>query len=126
MGESYVNFFREVGVDNYYAAKEKVIPEIAREIRSAIEKGFYEKWKNGDISITELQTISKLIIEKMSDIREDLEIGAQEERKNFDACNEDRQINVKEWSNLGILQRMVGAGARRYAEHQELLTDYYT
>ena len=34
--------------------------------------------------------------------------------------------NVEEWSRLGILQRMVGVGARRYAEHQGILTDYYT
>ena len=38
----------------------------------------------------------------------------------------ERRENVSEWSQLGLLQRMVNKGARMYADHQEILTDYYT
>ena len=126
MGESYANFFREVGVENYYAAKEKVIPEIAKEVRRNVEVGLFDTWRNGDIAITELQRISKYILEKMGEIRTALEESIKEEHLDYEDIDAVRQANVSEWSNLGILQRMVGVGARRYADHQEILTNYYT
>lgn len=126
LNESYVNFFRETGVENYFAGKERVIPELAKEIRSHVEKELFESWKNGDLSIVELQKVSKLINERLGDIRLELEEAIKEEKLNYEDCDADRQANVSEWSRLGILQRMVGAGARRYAEHQNILSEYYT
>lgn len=126
MGEFYTHHFREEGVDGFFLGKERVIPEIAREIRHKVETEMYEKWKVGDVSIVELQKVSKLLLEKATEIRTDLEAKTKEEKDIFDAVDDDRTANVSEWSRLGILQRMVGIGARRYAEHQEILTDYYT
>lgn len=126
LNESYVNFFRETGVENYFAAKERVIPEIAKEIRSHVEKELFEKWKTGDLSILELQKVAKLINERLGEIRLELEEATKEEKLNYEDCDADRQANVSEWSRLGVLQRMVGIGARRYAEHQSILTEYYT
>ncbi len=126
LNESYVNFFRETGVENYFAAKERVIPEIAKEIRSHVEKELFEKWKTGDLSIIELQKVAKLINERLGEIRLELEEATKEEKLNYEDCDADRQANVSEWSRLGVLQRMVGIGARRYAEHQSILTEYYT
>lgn len=126
LNESYVNFFRETGVENYYRAKERVIPELANEIRSHVEKELFEKWKEGDLSIIELQTVARLILERLGEIRIELENALKEEKLNYDDCDAERQANVKEWSSLGLLQRMVGVGARRYADHQNILTEYYT
>ena len=126
MGEFYTNHFREEGVETFFTGKERAIPEIAKEIRHNVENELYEKWKVGDVSIVELQKVSKLLLEKVTEIRADLESRSKEEKENFEAVDQDRSDNVTEWSRLGILQRMVGAGARRYAEHQEILTDYYT
>lgn len=126
MGDFYESHFREEGVEKFFAGKEKVIPEIAREIRRKIERELFEKWKLGDVSIIELQKVSKLLIEKMTEIRAELEQRTKDEKENYEAIDQDRADNVDEWSHLGILQRMVGAGARRYADHQELLTEYYT
>ena len=126
MGEFYMNHFREEGVETFFTGKERAIPEIAKEIRHNVENELYEKWKVGDVSIVELQKVSKLLLEKVTEIRADLESKSKEEKENFEAIDQDRSDNVTEWSRLGILQRMVGAGARRYAEHQEILTDYYT
>ncbi len=126
MGDSYANFFRDCGVENYYAGKEKAIPDMAREIRHTVEKGFFEKWKDGDISITELQKISKLLIERVGEIRTELEGVSKDEQEEYKAIDEDRKQNLKEWSDLGILQRMVNVGERKYARHQEYLTEFYT
>ena len=126
MGDSFANFFRDCGVENYYAGKEKAIPDMAKEIRHTVEAGFFEKWKDGDISITELQKISKLLIERVSEIRTELEATTKDEIEEYKAIDEDRKANLKEWSDLGILQRMVNVGERKYARHQEYLTEFYT
>ena len=126
MADFYSAHFREDGVEAFYAAKERAIPEMAKEVRRNIERGLFEKWKLGDISIVELQRVSKLLIELIGEIRTEIETASKEETDNYKAIDEDRLANVEEWSRLGILQRMVGVGARRYAEHQGILTDYYT
>ncbi len=125
MGEFYANHFREEGVETFYTGKERAIPEMAKEIRHTIEAGLFESWKIGDVSIVELQKVSKLLLERMGEIRTELEAKTKEEKENYDAFDQDRTDNVAEWSRLGILQRMVGVGARRYADHQGILTDYY-
>lgn len=126
MNEFYISHFREEGVESFYAGKEKAIPEIAKEIRHKIEGELFEKWKLGDVSIVELQKVSKLLLERMNEIRTELETKAKAAKEDYDAYDMDRNDNVSEWSRLGILQRMVGVGARRYADHQGILTDYYT
>lgn len=126
LADFYTTHFREDGVEAFYASKERVIQEMAKEIRRNVEKGLFDKWRLGDVSIVELQKVSKLLIERLGEIRIELETKAKEEKENYEACDEDRMSNVDEWSRLGILQRMVGNGARRYAEHQSILTDFYT
>lgn len=126
LADFYSTHFREDGVEGFYAAKERAIPEMAKEVRRRIEHGLFDKWKLGDISIVELQRVSKLLIERIGEIRTEIETAIKDETDNFKAIDEDRLGNVEEWSRLGILQRMVGAGARRYAEHQGILTDYYS
>lgn len=126
LAEFYTTHFREDGVEAFYASKERVIQEMAKEIRRNVEKGLFDKWRLGDVSIVELQKVSKLLIERLGEIRIELETKSKEEKENYEACDEDRMANVDEWSRLGVLQRMVGNGARRYAEHQSILTDYYT
>ena len=125
MGEFYDKHFRDEGVESYYMGKSRVIPDISREIRHNVEIELFGKWKNGEISIVELQKVSKVILEKIADIRADLETEIAEKKDAFERTDYDRSANVTEWSRLGIFQRMVGAGARRYSEHQEILTDFY-
>lgn len=125
MGEFYLRHFREEGVEAYYAGKERAIPEMAKEIRHKIENELFEKWKTGDISIVELKKVSTLLLERMTEIRQELETVNNEEKDTYKAVDADRSDNVTEWSRLGILQRMVNKGARLYADHQDILTDYY-
>lgn len=125
MAEFFEKHFREEGVMAFYTGKERAIPEIAKEVRHNIEQGLFEKWKVGDISIVELQKVSKLLLERMGEIRQELETRTKELKDNYEACDQDRMDNVEEWSRLGILQRWVGKGEQRYADHQGILTEYY-
>ena len=118
MGEFYLNHFREEGVEAFYKGKEKAIPEIAKEIRHKIETELFEKWKLGDVSIVELHKVSKLLLERINEIRTELETNSKVEKENYEAYDEDRMANVSEWSRLGILQRMEGASARRYVKNE--------
>lgn len=126
MGDFFEKQFRGNGVTEFYKGKERAIPEIAKEIRRTIEHEVYAKWKVGDISIIELQKVSKLLLERITEIRKDIEEQANKELEEFEAIDVERRENVSEWSQLGLLQRMVNKGARMYADHQEILTDYYT
>lgn len=126
MADFFAHHFREEGVETFFNGKERAIPEIANEIRRTIEHELFEKWKVGDVSIIELQKVSKLLLERATEIRVDIEKKASEEKENYDAIDQDRSANVYDWSRLGVLQRMIGTGARRYAEHQGILTDFYT
>lgn len=126
MNESFERFFREDGVVAYFYGKERAIPEMAKEVRRVIEQGLFEKWHLGDVSIVELQKVSKLLLERMAEIRTELDARFKEETEIYEECDGARADNVEEWSRLGILQRMVGVGARRYGDHQNILIDYYT
>jgi hypothetical protein len=126
MGDFFEKQFRGYGVVEFYKGKERAIPEIAKEIRRTIEHELFEKWKVGDISIIELQKVSKLLLERITEIRKGIEEQANKELEEFESIDLERRDNVSEWSQLGLLQRMVNKGSRMYADHQEILTDYYT
>ncbi|MBQ9357911.1 MAG: DUF4339 domain-containing protein [Prevotella sp.] len=125
MAEFFEKHFREEGVQAFYSGKERAIPEVAKEIRHHIESELFDKWKVGDVSIVELQKVSKLLLERMGEIRQELETRTKELKNNYDGCDNERADNVEEWSRLGILQRWVGKGELRYADHQNILTEYY-
>ena len=81
----------------------------------------------GDISIVELLKISKLISEHISETRKDLEVKLLKEQEELEAINMDRQDNVAEWTHKGFLKKKVfGGDTSSFADHQEILTDYYT
>lgn len=126
MGDFFEKQFRSCGVNEYYKGKERAIPDIAKEIRRTIEHELFEKWKIGDISINELQKVSKLLLERITEIRKDVDEKAEKELEENEAITQDCRDNVADWSSLGILQRMVNKGARLYADHQNLLTELYT
>lgn len=126
MGDFFEKQFRGNGVAEFYKGKERAIPEIAKEIRRTIEHEIFDKWKVGDISIIELQKVSKLLLERITEIRKDIDERTNKELEEFEAIDLERRDNVTKWSQLGLLQRMVNKGARMYADHQEILTEYYT
>lgn len=125
MGRLFDDFFREDGVVKYYQRKEKVIPEYTKQLRSNIEKEIFEKWKDGDFSITELQKLSKLLIEHIGELKEQIQEEIKKEKENLKKIDEEREINVEDWTHLGILQRMVNKGARLYEDHKMIIQDYY-
>lgn len=127
MADFYAKQFRKVGVTEFFKGKEQAIPEIAKEIRRTIEHELFNKWKVGDISTTELIKISTLLLEYISNVRKDLENKYNKEAEDLEAISADRQANVNDWANKGFLNKKVfGGNTNSFAEHQEILTDYYT
>lgn len=123
--EFFAKQFRGVGVETYYTGKAKAIPDMVREIRHNIENELFERWKAGDISIVELQKVSGLLIEKVTDIRHHIEEEIEKTDEDIDAIANDCSANVSEWSQLNILQRLANVGNRIYARHQNDLADLY-
>ena len=126
MSEFYKSYFRDGGVEKFFEDKRKTMPDMAREIRSRIENEFFVKWKEGELSIAELQKISKLLLERLSDIGKELETRIKEEKENYNAYDQDRQANVAEYANHGIIATVLGRRRDRFTEHQDILTNYYT
>lgn len=125
MNTFFDDFFREEGVKRYFEGKTQVISEMALEIRRNIEREFFEKWNNSDISITELKKLSSLLITKLDEKRKEIDELLKKEKENFEDIDEERIRNVEDWTHLGIFQRMVNKGARLYEDHQQILIDLY-
>lgn len=127
LADFYEKQFRGVGVVEYFRGKERAISDIAKEIRRTIEHELFGKWKVGDISIVELQKVSKLLIERITEIRKSLEEKLEREHEEMEAITADRDDNVKEWANKGFLNKKVfGGNTNSFTTHQAILTDYYT
>lgn len=125
LSDFYKNRFREEGVEKYFENKEKVIPEMVKEIRSQIEKELFEKWKQGEVSLVELQKVSDLLIETVDKLRTDIEDEIIKENDAFKEIDEERKANVLEWSKLSLAKRVIGESSRIYGRHKLTLTDYY-
>lgn len=123
--EFFAKQFRGVGVEAYYQGKAKAITDMVNEIRHGIENELFERWKDGDISIVELLKVSKLLIEKVTDIRAHLEDEIAKTDEDINAISNDCDANVAEWSDLNLLQRLANVGNRIYARHQTDLADLY-
>jgi len=127
MSDFYAKQFRGVGVEEYYKGKERAIPDIAKEIRRIIEHELFEKWKVGDISIVELQKVSRLLIERVTEIRKDLDGKLEKEHEEYEAICNDRDDNMSNWAHKGFLNKKVfGGDTNALSNHQEILTDLFS
>ena len=127
MADFYAKQFRKKGVDDFFKDKEQAIPEMSKEIRRVIEHELYEKWKTGDISIVELIKVSSLLLERISNIRKDIDAKIIQLQTDLEGLSQERQANVNEWVSKGFLSKKVFGGDKdSFAGHQEILTDYYT
>lgn len=126
MNEFFRNHFREEGVESYFKGKERVLAKMGTEVRGIIERDLFQLLKQGDVSVVELREVSRVLLEYIAEVRQDIEVKIKDERINYEAVDNARSANVEEWSHLNIFERMVGKGAQRYADHQNFLTDYYT
>lgn len=97
---------------------------MAREIRHKIELELFDKWKVGDVSVVELIKVSKLILEKMDEIRKNLDTAVKNEKENFQAIDDERAGNVDEKNHLGVFQKMV-KNNDLFNRHKTTLEDLY-
>ena len=125
MADFYAKSFRKNGVEKFYKDKTEIVNDLAREIRQNIERDLFTWWKDGVISLYDLVKIAETTLAFMGSQRNALDEEVVKMEEKFKEWDDDRKYNVEDWSQLNILQRMVGKGARMYAEHQEILTDCY-
>lgn len=126
LGDIFENNFRKSGAPKYFKDKESSIEDIAREIRRTIEQDLFSKWKVGDISIVDLQTISKKLLEKVANIRKEIEEKSVKESEELEAIKQDCDQIEDEWSSLNIFERAINKGNRLFVEYQNQLSDLYT
>lgn len=124
--DHYENLFRKEGVENYYRGKSNVIPEISKEICGRIEQDLFRELKDDELSLVEIQQVPRLFVERLGEINTELAEAYQEELKNCGEFGNNLHANLNEWNRLGLLQRMLGRGARHYDKHQSILAHYYT
>ena len=124
--EFFAKQFRSAGVEAYYTGKAKAIPDMAKEIRHNIETELFNLWKDGTISIVELQKVARLLVEEAYDIKQRIGASIQKNEEDVLAISNDCKANVTEWSNLNLLQRLANVGNRIYARHQTDLADLYS
>lgn len=84
----------------------------------------FDKWKVGDVSVVELIKVSKLILEKMDEIRKNLDTAVKNEKENFQAIDDERAGNVDEKNHLGVFQKMV-KNNDLFNRHKTTLEDLY-
>ena len=125
LNECYKNHFRGMGVERYYESKEKLIPELAREIRCHVEDSLFSEWHEGSLSLTEIQQGVKLICEQLGEIT-GLEEASGEEKLTFERIDEERRDNVRRYDEMPLILRMMGRTRNLLAKHLDILTDFYT
>lgn len=125
MMDFYEKSFRKSGVEFFYRDKAEIVNDLAREIRQNIERDLFSWWKDGTISLYDLVKVIEATLGFTSKQRTALDEEVVKMQESFILWDQERKNNVADWSELNVLQRMIGKGARLYAEHQELLTDCY-
>ena len=105
MEDSFVGSFREVGVHNYFASREKMLPEFSDVILKRIERTLYDKWSSGELASVELQQLFALLMDKLMKTMDVIEEAMSEESSHLEAYLKDKQDNVYAWDNLNVLHR---------------------
>ena len=127
LSQCYADQFRSVGVKEYYKGKGTAIPEIAKEVRRTIEHELFVKWKNGEISIVELQKISRRLIDYVTSIKETLNEKLLKEQEQCEEIKKERDENEVEWKDKWFLTKKWFRGdINALVEHQRILTDLFT
>ncbi len=117
--------FRKNGVAKFYEDKEKVVKEHSLEIIFRIESFLYQQWREGNLSLYDLLSICEVLQAFIADKKNEIDNLIKTKQEEIQQYNEDRSCNIEDWSHLKIWERMVGIGARRYQDHQEILKDWY-
>ena len=126
-GEFKNNFRLKKGVEEYYQDKgdDRILKEQASYIVERIERDLYTKWYEGQLSLDDLLHICDeiLIYIKKRRANIDAEITTCDEK--IKQYSDDAAANEYDWSHASLIARAAGASARRYTDHQEILSDLY-
>lgn len=126
-GEFKNNFRLKKGVEDYYQDKgdDRLLKEQADYIVERIERDLYTKWYEGQLSLDDLLHICDEILIYIKKRRIDLDAEITTCDEKISQYSDDSTANEYEWSHAGLIARAAGASARRYTDHQEILSDLY-
>jgi hypothetical protein len=105
--EGYEKFFRKVGVKNFYEGKTQAKEEHANQITDIIERFIFDKWANGDYSLSDLTKLIDRIIDNVNQKRKDFEGKVTNDNQVLEQLDNARKTNKTEWANLGIIGSLV-------------------
>lgn len=104
----FADNFRDEGVRNYFKNKQRSLNQIARKIRSNIEKELFMKWRDGQISITELSQIGKCLTNYVSDgMKKNLDDSINRTKDNVEASNELLSGILTDWTQVGFFGKFI-------------------
>ncbi len=114
-----------MGVRNFYDAKNKDKKDIAKEIVNKIEKELFDEWKNGVKSVFDIKrlidTLMENIQERYSKIDDDIVRKQQAEEKAQASITE----NDKTWAKLGTLSSIFGKKDKLLDAQAVLYKEFY-
>ena len=117
--------FRNAGVAAFYRTKTLSKKDMAREVRSRVERELFDDWRNGARSVAEvgrvLAALLATINERLLAIDETIaRLGAE-----ADATREQLAANAKKWADLGLFGKMVGGRDNLFDVHGIYLQELY-
>ncbi len=108
MNAMYEDDFREGGVLNYYKTKLRSLPQIALKIRDKIEKELFGKWRDGQISIVELNRIGELLASYVADdLKKNLDASLNDNKEKLKESDDVLSDITKEWADVGFFGKYV-------------------
>lgn len=136
--EDYAGHYRgkgaqALGVEDFYNKKstDDSLNHIARKIYSDIEQFLYTEWKEGRMSIYDLQGVCTAILQFMQKRLDKLEkdiTASEEQKENINAAMSDLVIEYAS-TRRGLFGAIAAAVLSKrgalYAEYNELVHDYY-
>lgn len=108
--------FRNRGVYQYYVDKREALQDYAREIRKKVETDLFERWKQGEDSVSDtekiLDTLIKHLDERKVKFDQQKEAAVKQEKK---AAERIREIETK-WARMGIFVELITNQPVKYLE----------
>lgn len=121
-GENY----RTLGVQRFYDTKQRDLADEAREIRRVIEADLFDEWRNGVMSMADIDRLLETLSEDLASRKSGFE--GKLERLRDDATRAEGLVasNDREWAKVGPLGEVMGKYDRIFDAQGNHLSDLYT
>jgi hypothetical protein len=123
MDGMFAEQFREEGVVNYYKTKRHSVIPISLKVRSNIERELFNKWRDGNMSITELRRVGELLANYVAtDLKEQLEESIRSNKEKLEESQGILSEITNDWADVGFIGKFVTKKRKDYyTKYQEEL-----